>query len=160
MFFIHQGKQSDFMFREMLKVAGYYANAILKFKILFPVEYPNRPPVVQFTSDVFHPLIRQKDGIMNIKTRFRIWRSVQRDNDASQSSLTLVLDQTNTRSLRFCIGSSQHSRCKFCSSLRRRIATTRRRTSELCAASSILYLISCFRLLVLIIGQRRGLTKL
>jgi ubiquitin-protein ligase len=82
-FFIHQGKHSDFMFRGMLKAAGYYANAILKFKILFPVEYPNRPPVVQFTSDVFHPLIRQKDGIMNIKTRFRTWRSVQRDNDAS-----------------------------------------------------------------------------
>ncbi|KAI5356566.1 Putative ubiquitin-conjugating enzyme E2, ubiquitin-conjugating enzyme/RWD [Septoria linicola] len=36
---------------------GPYANAILRFHIDFPDDYPKRPPVVVFQSDLFHPLV-------------------------------------------------------------------------------------------------------
>ncbi|KAI9368319.1 hypothetical protein BJX61DRAFT_229543 [Aspergillus egyptiacus] len=37
--------------------SGPYASAILRFQIRFPPTYPDRPPLVIFTTDVFHPLI-------------------------------------------------------------------------------------------------------
>ncbi|KIY71430.1 UBC-like protein [Cylindrobasidium torrendii FP15055 ss-10] len=58
MFFVHQ---------------GYYADAIFKFRLLFPHEYPDRPPVVQFLTDMFHPLVSNK-GIFNLQPRFHPWR--------------------------------------------------------------------------------------
>lgn len=36
---------------------GPYANAVLRFQIDFPDEYPHTPPTVTFLSDVFHPLV-------------------------------------------------------------------------------------------------------
>lgn len=36
---------------------GPYASAILRFQIRFPPAYPNLPPLVTFTTDIFHPLI-------------------------------------------------------------------------------------------------------
>lgn len=36
---------------------GPYASAILRFQIRFPPTYPDLPPVVTFTTDIFHPLI-------------------------------------------------------------------------------------------------------
>lgn len=36
---------------------GPYANAVLRFEIDFPVDYPAHPPTVTFLSDVFHPLV-------------------------------------------------------------------------------------------------------
>ncbi|KAF2864329.1 hypothetical protein K470DRAFT_1600 [Piedraia hortae CBS 480.64] len=36
---------------------GPYANAILRFTIDFGTTYPERPPVITFGSDVFHPLV-------------------------------------------------------------------------------------------------------
>ncbi|KXS99255.1 hypothetical protein AC578_6186 [Pseudocercospora eumusae] len=36
---------------------GPYASAILRFQIDFPNDYPHKPPVVAFQSDVFHPLV-------------------------------------------------------------------------------------------------------
>ncbi|KAI9001423.1 UBC-like protein [Trametes punicea] len=53
---------------------GYYTDSILKFRLSFPADYPERPPVVQFLTDVFHPLISQKDGTFNLSPRFRPWR--------------------------------------------------------------------------------------
>ena len=38
-------------------ISGPYAPAILRFEIVFPSNYPNSPPVIRFTSDVFHPLV-------------------------------------------------------------------------------------------------------
>ncbi|KAJ7904476.1 UBC-like protein [Mycena olivaceomarginata] len=53
---------------------GYYADAILKFRLTFPTNYPESPPVVQFVTDVvFHPLISHS-GIFNLAPRFRPWR--------------------------------------------------------------------------------------
>ncbi|KAK4891899.1 hypothetical protein LTR27_009598 [Elasticomyces elasticus] len=36
---------------------GPYASAVLRFQIDFPVDYPERPPVITFLCDVFHPLV-------------------------------------------------------------------------------------------------------
>lgn len=37
--------------------SGPYAKAILRFQISFPPSYPNLPPLVTFSTDMFHPLI-------------------------------------------------------------------------------------------------------
>ncbi|KAG5301596.1 ubiquitin-conjugating enzyme [Histoplasma ohiense] len=36
---------------------GPYASAILRFQFRFPSTYPDLPPLVTFTTDIFHPLI-------------------------------------------------------------------------------------------------------
>ncbi len=36
---------------------GPYASAILRFRISFPPTYPALPPLITFTTDIFHPLI-------------------------------------------------------------------------------------------------------
>jgi hypothetical protein len=36
---------------------GPYANAVLRFEIDFPDDYPTRPPIVTCLNDVFHPLV-------------------------------------------------------------------------------------------------------
>ncbi|PWY88765.1 ubiquitin-conjugating enzyme [Aspergillus sclerotioniger CBS 115572] len=36
---------------------GPYASAVLRFQIRFPTSYPDMPPLVNFATDVFHPLI-------------------------------------------------------------------------------------------------------
>ncbi|EJC98589.1 UBC-like protein [Fomitiporia mediterranea MF3/22] len=56
---------------------GYYADSILKFRIRFPFTYPARPPAVTFVTDVFHPLISQEDGTLNIGPRFSPWKPKQ-----------------------------------------------------------------------------------
>ncbi|KII94764.1 hypothetical protein PLICRDRAFT_33572 [Plicaturopsis crispa FD-325 SS-3] len=53
---------------------GYYTDSILKFRLTFPTNYPDRPPTVQFRTDVFHPLINQQTGVFNLAPRFRPWR--------------------------------------------------------------------------------------
>ncbi|KAI0663286.1 UBC-like protein [Cubamyces menziesii] len=53
---------------------GYYTDSILKFRLIFPSNYPEQPPTVQFLTDVFHPLISQQDGTFNLAPRFRPWR--------------------------------------------------------------------------------------
>ncbi|KIY49172.1 UBC-like protein [Fistulina hepatica ATCC 64428] len=52
---------------------GYYTDAIFKFQLIFPHDYPERPPSVHFLTDVLHPLISQ-DGVFNLAPRFRPWR--------------------------------------------------------------------------------------
>jgi ubiquitin-protein ligase len=53
---------------------GYYTDSTLKFQLTFPSNYPERPPVVQFLTDIFHPLISQQTGVFNLAPRFRPWR--------------------------------------------------------------------------------------
>lgn len=40
-----------------MNLKGPYTNAVLRFQIAFPDDYPDRPPVVTFLQDVFHPLV-------------------------------------------------------------------------------------------------------
>ncbi|RDB22707.1 Protein crossbronx-like [Hypsizygus marmoreus] len=77
-FFIHQGADYSFLepFFHVLtsQSKGYYADAILKFRLTFPSNYPERPPMVQFVTDVFHPLVSSQNGTFNMAPRFRPWR--------------------------------------------------------------------------------------
>lgn len=57
---------------------GYYSGAILKFRLTFPPNYPERPPDVHFITDVFHPLVSQQDGLFSLTPRLPNWRSVKR----------------------------------------------------------------------------------
>ena len=78
-FFVHQGTHAiaatcaSGTTHSALRL-GYYTDSILKFRLIFPPNYPERPPVVQFLTDVFHPLISQQDGTFNLAPRFRSWR--------------------------------------------------------------------------------------
>lgn len=36
---------------------GPYSPAVLRFNISFPLQYPDLPPLVTFTTDIFHPLL-------------------------------------------------------------------------------------------------------
>ncbi|KAH9077125.1 UBC-like protein [Lactarius deliciosus] len=54
--------------------ACYYTDSILKFRLTFPHNYPDRPPTVHFVTDVFHPLISQQDGTFNLTPKFNPWR--------------------------------------------------------------------------------------
>ena len=40
-----------------MNLPGPYTNAILRFQIAFPDDYPDHPPVITFLQDVFHPLV-------------------------------------------------------------------------------------------------------
>ncbi|TFK43552.1 ubiquitin-conjugating enzyme/RWD-like protein [Crucibulum laeve] len=52
---------------------GYYGDAIFKFRLKFPENYPEQPPEVYFVTDVFHPLVGQ-NGLLNLSVRFKPWR--------------------------------------------------------------------------------------
>ncbi|EKM80305.1 hypothetical protein AGABI1DRAFT_73378 [Agaricus bisporus var. burnettii JB137-S8] len=52
---------------------GYYAGAILRFRVTFPSDYPDNIPAVQFITDIFHPLIDQS-GFFNLSAHFRPWK--------------------------------------------------------------------------------------
>lgn len=39
------------------RLSGPYAPAVLRFQISFPASYPALPPLVTFSTDVFHPLL-------------------------------------------------------------------------------------------------------
>lgn len=41
----------------IVPVIGPYAPAVLRFEVVFPLDYPEYPPTVRFTSDIFHPLV-------------------------------------------------------------------------------------------------------
>ncbi|EEB91586.1 hypothetical protein MPER_10032 [Moniliophthora perniciosa FA553] len=55
---------------------GYYSDAVLKFRLSFPSNYPEKPPAITFITDVFHPLI-SSDGTFNIAPQIRTWRPGQ-----------------------------------------------------------------------------------
>ena len=53
---------------------GYYRNAVFKFQLIIPQEYPDKRPVVQFLTDsTFHPLIDQQ-GYLALQYQFPQWR--------------------------------------------------------------------------------------
>lgn len=76
-FFVHQGQYrivtSDPESVVGWTILGYYADAILKFRLSFPSNYPESSPSVFFLTDVFHPLI-SSTGAFNLAPRFRPWR--------------------------------------------------------------------------------------
>ena len=53
---------------------GLYANSILNFKILIPDDYPNNSPTVFFEGKVYHPLIDQANGKLDVIKLFPKWQ--------------------------------------------------------------------------------------
>lgn len=45
------------IFTTILIILGPYSPAILRFQMMFPPDYPILPPVINFISDIFHPLV-------------------------------------------------------------------------------------------------------
>ncbi|CAF1237304.1 unnamed protein product, partial [Didymodactylos carnosus] len=41
-----------------------FENGVFKLQLLFPEDYPNRPPQVRFTSKLFHPNVWYDDGLI------------------------------------------------------------------------------------------------
>lgn len=56
---------------------GYYAGSVLKFVVTFPDTYPVMVPTVRFLTDVFHPLVETRTGLLNLMARFRPWRPTE-----------------------------------------------------------------------------------
>ncbi|KAF4668843.1 a1-alpha2 repression [Perkinsus olseni] len=52
---------------------GHYKGAILKFVLRIPEDYPNSAPTVQFSSRVYHPLVDEATGILDISLAFPTW---------------------------------------------------------------------------------------
>ena len=57
----------------LIRRQGYYTDSILRFRLTFPHNYPERPPTVHFITDVFHPLISHQDGTFNLVPKFNPW---------------------------------------------------------------------------------------
>lgn len=45
---------------------GYYREGIYKFEIHIPQNYPSKPPDIQFTTKIFHPLIELSTGKLDL----------------------------------------------------------------------------------------------
>jgi Ubiquitin-conjugating enzyme len=105
--FLHQGLLLNSTFTNQLYVnPGYYADAIMKFRLTFPRNFPEQPPSVHFVTDVFHPLVSQQDGRFNLAPRFHSWRYGRPFYPGFW--LTLV-DRRNTMFLTFFTGSKPRS---------------------------------------------------
>jgi ubiquitin-protein ligase len=53
---------------------GEYKNAVFKFRIEIPEDYPTEMPTVVFENDVYHPLVDAETGELNLKPQFSSWR--------------------------------------------------------------------------------------
>ncbi|KAI8324157.1 UBC-like protein [Martensiomyces pterosporus] len=52
---------------------GYWRDAVIRFRIDIPREYPNRHPIISLVSPVFHPLVRREDGRFALEQQFPKW---------------------------------------------------------------------------------------
>ncbi|KAG8968619.1 hypothetical protein FRC03_006740 [Tulasnella sp. 419] len=65
--YIIPSQESALLWKGVLFIhQGYYASSVLRFQLTFPSNYPEKPPVIHFITDVFHPLISQKDGLFSL----------------------------------------------------------------------------------------------
>lgn len=48
---------------------GYYKDGIFKFEISIPQNYPSKPPEIQFTTKVCHPLIDLSSGKLDLAVK-------------------------------------------------------------------------------------------
>ena len=54
---------------------GWYKGGVFKFVIHVPVDYPESAPSVYFFNRVFHPLVDEKTGRLDLSPAFPSWRS-------------------------------------------------------------------------------------
>jgi ubiquitin-protein ligase len=45
---------------------GYYKNGKFKFNATFSSHFPQKPPTIHFQSQLFHCLVRESDGAVDI----------------------------------------------------------------------------------------------
>lgn len=55
--------------------SGFYKDTVQKFSIVIPKDYPIVPPQVFFVSPVFHPLIDQNTGELDLRPKFPVWKA-------------------------------------------------------------------------------------
>ncbi|KDQ17310.1 hypothetical protein BOTBODRAFT_30123 [Botryobasidium botryosum FD-172 SS1] len=65
-FFVHQALSYH------SRAFGFYSRSSLRFRLTFN-NYPEKAPAVHFITDVFHPLISQKDGLFSLAPRIPTW---------------------------------------------------------------------------------------
>jgi len=53
---------------------GLYKGGAFKFLVELPEEYPDSPPKLYFTSEVFHPMVDAETGLVDIGGVFPEWR--------------------------------------------------------------------------------------
>ena len=110
---------------------GYYSDCILKFRLVFPQDYPNSSPQVQFLTDVFHPLISQKDGSFNLSPRFRPWRrafSAPPPKKEADKQLNVPSGRRSITYTTFYIGSKLRLRNRLWTKSRTTSASTKKRS--------------------------------
>eukprot|EP01134_Creolimax_fragrantissima_P006664 CFRG6664T1 len=53
---------------------GIYESAVFKFDVYIPNNFPTEEvPVIQFTSDVFHPAVEPKTGLVTVSSKWAKW---------------------------------------------------------------------------------------
>eukprot|EP00051_Salpingoeca_urceolata_P010907 m.134013 g.134013 ORF g.134013 m.134013 type:complete len:296 (+) comp16903_c0_seq2:266-1153(+) len=55
--------------------AGLYNQAVLKFELIIPKDFPSVTPRVVFSTRVFHPQIDPASGEMDLRRHFPVWRA-------------------------------------------------------------------------------------
>jgi ubiquitin-protein ligase len=54
--------------------SGHYKGGIFKFSLHIPVDYPDSPPSVYFFNPIFHPLVDEETGELDLRPAFPTWR--------------------------------------------------------------------------------------
>jgi len=54
---------------------GLYKGGVFKFKLELPDDYPESPPSLHFITDVFHPMVEQGTGRVDLEIWFPDWKS-------------------------------------------------------------------------------------
>ena len=54
--------------------SGHYKGGIFKFSLHIPVDYPDSPPSVYFFNQIYHPLIDEETGELDLGPAFPTWR--------------------------------------------------------------------------------------
>ncbi|KAI8622085.1 ubiquitin-conjugating enzyme/RWD-like protein [Chytriomyces sp. MP71] len=52
---------------------GYYREAVFKFHLSIPDDYPSEGPTLRFITEMFHPLV-DRSGFFNMRQQFPVWR--------------------------------------------------------------------------------------
>ncbi|XP_065834173.1 protein crossbronx homolog [Oscarella lobularis] len=53
---------------------GPLSGGVFRFEIVLPDGYPRDPPVMKFTSKIFHPQVHP-NGLLNLSEEFPVWKS-------------------------------------------------------------------------------------
>lgn len=54
---------------------GLYKGGVFRFKIELPDDYPESPPSLNFTTDVFHPMVEEGTGRVDLEIWFPEWKA-------------------------------------------------------------------------------------